>query len=136
MKRFWLFCYEDYDACGGMGDFQGDYETFEEATLAAPTRCDNQEIWEVTESGPKLHARWTRVQGDYRKEPHLFGWKVSPVLIGYGEGASDCRFVCGEFTREEAREVPPGFVGYVCTKCGQNYIGKHYPKRTLASVPA
>jgi hypothetical protein len=34
MKRFWAFSWDDHDSLGGMADYNGDFDTFEEAGAA------------------------------------------------------------------------------------------------------
>lgn len=41
MKRFLVFSYDTYYPCGGMGDFQDDFDTLEEATAFCLTLNDD-----------------------------------------------------------------------------------------------
>ncbi len=47
MKRYLVFCYEQYYPGGGWCDFQGSYDTLEEAKLAGPTQIVDSTIGEV-----------------------------------------------------------------------------------------
>jgi hypothetical protein len=51
LKRFLLFTFAAYYPCGGWGDFEGDFDTAEEAIAAA--KNDKPELYQVIDSETK-----------------------------------------------------------------------------------
>ena len=50
LNRYLLFCGDNYYPTGGWGDFQGSYETYDEAMAALPTLSfDWHQIVDVTD---------------------------------------------------------------------------------------
>ncbi|NOX95107.1 MAG: hypothetical protein GXP04_08420 [Alphaproteobacteria bacterium] len=90
MKRFIVFAGISYYARGGMEDFQGDFDTLEEAIENTPTKyddrwdVDNEPIWESihwwhvldTETGRVEHVA-EGAHGSKHSEP----WKPEPWAV-------------------------------------------------------
>lgn len=50
MKRFAVFAWNDYDASGGMGDYQGSYDFLDLAVgslINIEGEYENKEIWDM-----------------------------------------------------------------------------------------
>lgn len=46
-KRYWLFLWPEYEASGGLGDFQGSFDTLEGAITTYTFSYDHGEIFDV-----------------------------------------------------------------------------------------
>lgn len=58
MKQFLLFCGEDYDACGGWGDFFGDFSTIAEAAVALEASCLSRSEWAHIVDTERMAVTW------------------------------------------------------------------------------
>lgn len=66
MKRYWLFAFDSVFSVGGIGDFEGDFDTRAEAILKAR---------EITNNLGKKYARW-----------HIFDTHQRAVIAYYEDG--------------------------------------------------
>ena len=77
MKRYLLFCNEEYYPAGGMGDFSGSFDSVEEAKEKAGSELDWAHIYDIEEERLVCWAekKDIRESGAFKK----LGWKWEDI---------------------------------------------------------
>lgn len=73
MKRFLLFCFNNYSPAGGMNDFKGDFDTIDEAK--ANRKDDLCHIFDLEKKRIVYRAKYRRFHGSFRGDTTLDRWE-------------------------------------------------------------
>ena len=98
MKRFMLFEYDDYNACGGMEDFVGTYDNLQDVLERMRTcQCQNISVYDAARMSYVLH-RYDNKNINYATIGALFDKYVVDTLkeSGFQDISKDYdNFACG-----------------------------------------